>query len=979
MTKIKNYDNDESVDSTDRLFGTNQLGKNKNYEIGAIVALVNSIAGKDYIQYKFSPSDYGSVGSFTSNASNTNPSLITKLFFNKKSASKEDLTALFTKIDTLPNIVIELRNPSDSNNFATFKITNITNQTDYFELDVVVYKSFFSGLFTSGTAYSAYFDVKENFDDKLNQGNYTGTAETLKTDIETRVVKVAGSSLVPDAEIIKLSHLDDTTDLQKPVSTAQAAANATKLPHGGYAGTAQDLESHIFSITTGFLGTVTPTDTPTGSGRNYWEAIVPGTYSDFGGVVLPANNRGLIYRDETGAFSISYAALDLTEYSKKIDIFNTTFPTEIAIPDWTNGFYVDKNTGALSPNESFRYKDIVVDENTLVKFSIYDVATADIVAIVSFYDEADVFISAPYSYTGSSLTITNELLTIPSNATKVRFCNTIYNDSYLSIGIVSSKYAAVEDLEDYALITDLVNYTKTEDLVVYAKNTDIYNTFFPPEVANIDWVNGFYVDKDTGALSPNASYRYKELEIDETSLLKFSVYAVPAASIVAVVAFYDIANVFISAPYTYDTNPKTITNELIDIPINAKKVRFCILIYNDFYYSIGVKYPMINSVLKDKNGLWVGTSIPAGVDARKYPEQIGARLSMLNTYNQCIGSSGIRRGKEDFGAFSTSYAPIWVANSYVSSADGTLVSDSDYKYAEYPCDESIVLSFSANSTIGSTAVSLVAAYDVSGTFISSIYSSTVAPLTHTDQLITLPVGTRKLRFCTLNTDTYTIKLKDIYGWLGGHWYGVGTSLSTTIAERYNYINNYNFYKPFLIEAIPDISAFEAGFINASYENRLVTPEVPDFFFFNHGFNDIDAGTSIDYSIIPPDSRDRNTFIGASNFIIDRVLEINPNVRILFIGHYQGDDAKSINIRTALTTLSQYWSAPFYDLSKKLNWCNQPITVAGSWVDGVWIPGADNTMSLKDYYIPDAVHPSTDISGKAINLITESLIYELRNL
>jgi len=337
MTKISNKGNSEPIELSSRLLGTDENGKTKNYILEGIVALINSVAGKDYIQFKFSP-NYGSIGLFSSNEAITNPTQITKLFFNKQSVSKEDLTALFTKIDTLQNIVIELRNPSNSNNFAIFKITNITNQTEYFELDVTLYKSFYFGNLVANATYSAYFDVKENFEDKLDAGDYEGTAEDLNEDIQTRVVKVAGKSLVDDTEITKLSHLDDTTDLQKPISTDTAAALALKLAAGGYVGTAQDLENAITAAVTGVTGQALVPSSPAfaGTGIASGVALEPGTYTNFGGVVVNANSIAVISRDASNAYSITQTALVLTGYLQKTDIIDSITSTETQKPASAN-------------------------------------------------------------------------------------------------------------------------------------------------------------------------------------------------------------------------------------------------------------------------------------------------------------------------------------------------------------------------------------------------------------------------------------------------------------------------------------------------------------------------------------------------------------------------------------------------------------------------------------------------------------------
>lgn len=311
MAKANRYAVNNAPTLNDLLFGSRFDGQDQNITIESIIFLLNAINGKDYIQFKFSPSDYGSVGSFTSNASITNPSLVTKLFFNIKSATKEDLTDLFVKIDTLQNIVIELRNPSNSNNFATFKITNITNNTEYFELDVVIYKSFFSGVFTSGTTYSAYFDVKENFEDKLNQGAFVGTAETLNADIQTREPKVTGKSLVDDDEIAKLAVLDATADIDKPVSTLQQEA----------------IDLAVDAQITNSTALAEPTIPIVALGNVHILGVGPGTYPNWGGMVIPANHTGTLRRVD-GVFTVSIVevtGLDLKlNVSDVIDILTST-------------------------------------------------------------------------------------------------------------------------------------------------------------------------------------------------------------------------------------------------------------------------------------------------------------------------------------------------------------------------------------------------------------------------------------------------------------------------------------------------------------------------------------------------------------------------------------------------------------------------------------------------------------------------------
>ena len=57
-----------------------------------------------------------------------------------------------------------------------------------------------------------------------------------------------------------------------------------------------------------FLGSVTPTTTPSGTGKATWFATQAGTYTNFGALVVNANSLAVISRDDLGAFSISQTA-----------------------------------------------------------------------------------------------------------------------------------------------------------------------------------------------------------------------------------------------------------------------------------------------------------------------------------------------------------------------------------------------------------------------------------------------------------------------------------------------------------------------------------------------------------------------------------------------------------------------------------------------------------------------------------------------
>lgn len=95
----------------------------------------------------------------------------------------------------------------------------------------------------------------------------------------------------------------------------------TKLDKGNYVGNADNLVALIDSKLVGvdFLGSVIPTDTPTGTNKAFWVATQAGTYTNFGGVVVSINSFAVISRNDAGVFSISQTELNLSDYAKKTD------------------------------------------------------------------------------------------------------------------------------------------------------------------------------------------------------------------------------------------------------------------------------------------------------------------------------------------------------------------------------------------------------------------------------------------------------------------------------------------------------------------------------------------------------------------------------------------------------------------------------------------------------------------------------------
>lgn len=247
-----------------------------------------------------------------------------------------------------------------------------------------IYDWFMTGKKPTQAQFWATWDSFRHKDEIIPQSEITNLTSTLNAKAEKQQFDSFKSSL---------SNVDNTRDINKPVSTAQAAALALKLDASQYSPVSLIKEDFTFSNSQSFvlansptnvmsvivnmsslhpsqfevsdnvliindtlesqdkitiaynyslndtdsytkaetdlkinqmgsaqfLGSIKPTDVPTGAGKGYWYASQAGTYTNFGGVVVGINSFAIISRNELGVFSISQTAVNLSEYVQKQD------------------------------------------------------------------------------------------------------------------------------------------------------------------------------------------------------------------------------------------------------------------------------------------------------------------------------------------------------------------------------------------------------------------------------------------------------------------------------------------------------------------------------------------------------------------------------------------------------------------------------------------------------------------------------------
>ena len=209
---------------------------------------------------------------------------------------------------------------------------------------------------------------------------------------------------------------------------------------------------------------------------------------------------------------------------------------------------------------------------------------------------------------------------------------------------------------------------------------------------------------------------------------------------------------------------------------------------------------------------------------------------------------------------------------------------------------------------------------------------------------------------------------------------VAYSLSMTLAEKEELITNWNTYKTQLVGA-PDTltDPTKEYFRNCSYERRLVpylngTNPMPDLFIIEHGYNgNFASDTDAEFVNIVANGRNRNTESGAICYIIDVILSYNPHARIAIQGHYE--NVAQPRITQMQKALAAYWSFPYIDMASNLGFGN--VVVPGSKSLYSIPPHSNYTagnntsqdMTQRQVYMPDKVHPHTDLTGRTDGGVT----------
>ena len=219
---------------------------------------------------------------------------------------------------------------------------------------------------------------------------------------------------------------------------------------------------------------------------------------------------------------------------------------------------------------------------------------------------------------------------------------------------------------------------------------------------------------------------------------------------------------------------------------------------------------------------------------------------------------------------------------------------------------------------------------------------------------------------------------DPYGWTGANFYNVAYGLSGTLSEKNELISNFSKWKT-LLEGCPETlsDSEKQKILSCSYENKLDkylsdgSVGTMDLYVFDHGYNDnwFYNSTINQMDVIPDNNMDRFYYIGAMNFLINRILEDNPKAVICFIGHYEADRKETSIVTKAQQVLADYWRFPFIKTWKYLPFTERTVQANGYWQMssgiGTWVEDdKQHLMTMREVWLADGLHPYSDGSGKA---------------
>lgn len=231
----------------------------------------------------------------------------------------------------------------------------------------------------------------------------------------------------------------------------------------------------------------------------------------------------------------------------------------------------------------------------------------------------------------------------------------------------------------------------------------------------------------------------------------------------------------------------------------------------------------------------------------------------------------------------------------------------------------------------------------------------------------------------------------------------GKDLAETIKEKEER------YSPYMNKGMMS-KILMSNFRSYSYESCVIpyldgTKAACDIVVFDHGFNDRDVIYNVDQYAIDEykfdtlanaESYDRSTYLGAFSFLLKKIYEVNPKVKIVICSYLENISEESPNryygknICSFLEKLAEKLKFPYLNMCDYNNFTYEYMPNTSTYIrDYNWKYGecyetfdwgGDNpkgNVTVFQYYCPDGVHPHTDKSRRAEKILTENITMLLK--
>ncbi|TYC93056.1 hypothetical protein [Novosphingobium sp. BW1] len=352
-----------------------------------------------------------------------------------------------------------------------------------------------------------------------------------------------------------------------------------------------------------------------------------------------------------------------------------------------------------------------------------------------------------------------------------------------------------------------------------------------------------------------------------------------------------------------------------------------------------------SSRLAGKVVLWSGTSIPAGSGANNYPDKIAAQ-SGCTMHNQALGQSPYRGGVS-------------------SNVDGAII---------------------VGSISGTTLT-----VDELQTGMIEVGMDVYGPNIGTPTTIIAGSGSSWTVADSQTSASEEIFLgDDPWGLTGLDWERTVKSLTHSAWFKTNELvaKWETKYRDLLSEASAGskpatLSASDIATIEgAAYENLLLpyidgTMASADLLVIDWGYNDSAQGGHAAELIAEPTTSafDRTTAIGALRWLIREVWKANDALRIALNGHYT-DQYRPYIVQLQQAMADEYLF-PLHALWEKTGWSQITMQTNGYWNEGtgLWVAsgGPLQTITRRERFLLDGLHPHKDLSGYATDLIANLVV------